>query len=96
MTPDSASELTTIWLAAQEPYQNVRAFYFAVTTYIPYPENISTIGRLLAGPFPAIEQLASEYLTLAAKGQDKEIETLLDDLRYRPWLHMPWVKEELT
>jgi hypothetical protein len=82
-------------MAAQEPDQNIRAFYFAVALYIPYPDNISTISRLLAGPFPAVEELASRYLVSASKGGDEEIARLLDDLRYRPWVHMPWAKEEI-
>lgn len=93
---DSIHELTTIWLASQELSRNIRTFYFAVATYIPYPENLTTLGRLLAGPPLAIQQLSSQMLLLAYKGQDQEFRDLLDDLRYRPWVHMPWVKEELT
>jgi hypothetical protein len=95
MTPDSASELTTIWLASQEPWRNIRAFYFAAAAYIPYPDNLSVLSRLLAGPFPAIQDLTDKFIQLALKGQDDKVRELFDDLQYRPWVHMPWVKEEL-
>jgi hypothetical protein len=92
---DSSSEFRTVWMASQEPWRNIRGFYFAVATYIPYPDNVATLARLLAGPFPAVHELTSKALVLASKGKDDELRELFDDLRYRPWVHMPWVKEEI-
>ena len=96
MTPDPDSEFRTLWLASQEPWRKIRVFYFATAAYIPYPDNLPALSRLLAGPFPAIYGLADSVTKLALKGRDDQVRELFDDLRYRPWIHMPWVREELT